>query len=354
MRTDIQMFPWHVACCTAPMSRRWLGWTAAGALMRLGKPHGVAAMGDAVNAVSRADTVRSPRTTRFASVGFEGIGFPQEDTMRNEQLFFRRLTPIAIAVLAISACHDAAPRVTGISASTQPQLGGPHVVRAPASKYFVEHERVRGRGERSRAGGCILSGADTLSPGQRVGERLVEYDPTSCAYIMARGDWLPKPATRTSSRKTRQSPAFGRPTPSGPVVAQGPAAAVASGSAWQRLFYEDPVQINVTETLLEVYYEISGGCVSWSSSTHTTTWLDQSGWALDFDDHYQVQGCSAWQHFGEAYFSNDSFCYPGITYNDYYTNEVTPLSDGRVAYSYSADAYGACSSFLTFGREKNA
>jgi hypothetical protein len=89
-------------------------------------------------------------------------------------------------------------------------------------------------------------------------------------------------------------------------------------------------------------------------SSIQTTWLDQSGWVLDSTTITKYRAVARGSISAKRTLATIRSATQALPNNDYYTNEVTPLSDGRVAYSYSADAYSACSSALTFGREKNA
>lgn len=277
------------------------------------------------------------------------------------------------------ACNDASapagrdPAMLGIDGP------GAQLVRARTNAAFVEHRRFLTLGTRLD-GHCVFSSTDTLTPGEHYVDRIVAYDVNTCDFITGRGDWAsPRehwPAGDFQSKNTqilgRGHPAassisldaigrrswYAAATGTKPLwdwgdVSLGTAPPTYSAYASQYLYFEDPLQIDVTSSRLGVAWDYNTICVENSLSNHNIQWFYPTGWTLAGDSHSATPGCNSWPAYASAVFVNTPFCDQyAQTWTHITVNNIWPHADGNAVMDDSAYADGDCSALLTYYRER--
>jgi hypothetical protein len=260
-------------------------------------------------------------------------------------------------------------------------------VRAPASSRFVERTRVRLKGVREPDGGCGFLREVTLKKGQRRAEREVEYDPTTCDFIVAEGEYRggadgydtfsterhfgrgrtdQVSASSSDVSTTSSSRSVGTWSTAG-AANQDLSAAAAYGTcpgtvgdiahAYQVLWYEDPPGLDVTKSDLDLAFQYNYVCVNAGRSYHTAQWLSGTGWRLTAYGHDAYFSGSS-QSYAEAVaytgFTNSVFgnvvpgCSNTETYTNFKPNQIRGFKDGYVTFIYYATKSGSCKDLLTF------
>lgn len=119
---------------------------------------------------------------------------------------------------------------------------------------------------------------------------------------------------------------------------------------YQKLYYEDPPQIDVTSVTARLRWTWTGSCTTWSS--HQSAW----GWFTFWDrtnywsgnDYANCAYGATTSNTGQ--YKNGVFCATIDAWNEYYTNYVQGHSDGSIYYEWHADKWGGCVNLLSFHR----
>jgi hypothetical protein len=264
----------------------------------------------------------------------------------------RRLT-LGLAVLVIAACAEASSPTAVNDAVVH--LEGANVQRSPADRNFLELSRSINRGESDGDGACVLSGSETAKIGAgTVVDKVVEIDLATCAYVMARGNWVAPEALTDITSKSAVISASAEKTLS---ASRGPPSPSLTGSAYyhanQKLWYYDPLAIHVTEDQTFVDYSLAGDCIGYSQGVHSVRWFTQSGWEEPWssganDDLF----CDFVRYESYSYYNNHNWCYPGVHHTEYPVNRVEVWAIGNVNFLWRARAYGDCPNSLWFNRSR--
>lgn len=124
--------------------------------------------------------------------------------------------------------------------------------------------------------------------------------------------------------------------------------------AQQHLWFEDPVDIDVTRTELHVIWEWEPGEILWTDAFYFNDWYAPSGWFLlnsHFDKYYVTP--VATEHNGYSIMQNEGFpCGQSWRHWTYYNpNSMTTYAGGTVSFYYNFYAVGDCANLLTPMRE---
>lgn len=258
----------------------------------------------------------------------------------------RALSTLVVISAVVTACNDfAAPRVE--RAARRPRRGNVATggeVRAPDLPGFVEDSRYKQTGDRNARGQCAFRNTETLRLGERSAIRIVEFDPISCEFTVARGQLTE--GLQATSRLERQSKGYhldfgGEATSmSGPGTPEAPAEDIPisspmPGVALQQLIAYDPFHIMLAEdgNTINYTWNTSTSCLTAAIGNHYTAWLAEDGWyrryAYAFGGGLSCQSASGSTTSG---FTNPIFCdlsggLPGgITDVDFTTNQITRSS----------------------------
>lgn len=93
----------------------------------------------------------------------------------------------------------------GAQDTTSPvRLTGKDVIRAPEDPRFTERDRVLVKGYRNERGVCVFDRRTHVTKGERFTEKVIERDPTTCMFVVARGQQTSADAVtdRTHSSKS--------------------------------------------------------------------------------------------------------------------------------------------------------
>jgi hypothetical protein len=259
----------------------------------------------------------------------------------------------------------------------------PH--RRPPAAACVESSRSTEQGTRTTSGGCVAKLAESLPRGSRVTLRIVEYDPQTCEYVLARGSLRQHPAPAPGSRSMAAAYFVrGKPFPStGPIAtldACDPAAEqccdnmdtcggsgggdaggasggfLASGMAMQDLIVYDPVGavVNQDQNTIQYTWNMATRCVVSATGRHYTYWLVYSGWSQKYSYAFPAGGgCSTGGTTTSGY-HNGFFCTAfgyigeGATDIDYTTNQVIVTPGQPTYFVQMAYLTGGCRSFLGY------
>ena len=125
-----------------------------------------------------------------------------------------------------------------------------------------------------------------------------------------------------------------------------------------KLYHEDPLQIDVTESIHDVTWHWNYTCANDARSAYTSRWCDQSGWRLTNHQHFHIPDIhQRWAQFvGKSSFRNSEFCSPpwadNTTYSEYDPNLIEIRADGWSVFSNYGNAWGACASWLEYQLEQ--
>lgn len=269
-----------------------------------------------------------------------------------------QLPLLAVSALVAGGCQDAtAPKTNPGRLS----LKGDAVVLAVIDPQFTEHERFLIKGHRLKGsrlkglrptwGVCAYDRRILVAKGQHFTERVMEFDPVSCRFIVARGDHAPPEAV--DGRKVSQLGSVTSSTLS--TSARFSLAVAGSSYSWQRLYHEDVLQIDVTSSKITFDWTYDGTRASATGSEHIMEWFSDSGWSLIGDTHnmspqYQCQSITTAQ--ATASFLNQGFCFPGSTTEAWYdVNKIEGMPDGSAWMSNRGYASGDCSDGLAYHYE---
>jgi hypothetical protein len=121
---------------------------------------------------------------------------------------------------------------------------------------------------------------------------------------------------------------------------------------YQKLYYEDPPQIDVTSVTARLRWTWTGSCTTWSQHQAAWGWYSSSGWSRTNSWYgYDYANCAygaTTSNTGQ--YRNGSFCASVDTWNEYYTNYLQGHSDGSSYYEWSANKWGGCANLLSFHR----
>ena len=330
---------------------------------------------------------------------------PQRQKQRQVHYrIFRRApfaTAFAIAIpLLFQACSEPdAPTAFDSQATAElsGQLVGPRVIRYPSHRTITA--RIPVRGTRGQNGECHLARSVKLSKCESILETVIEYDPDTCRFIIARhpSDQLVIPAdggqtegsdsllfqpsgalshdygTSTIVDTIQQSGGSGGGGAVPFLQQQDPEACYEAtgfvGTGILKVWHQDPIGLQVTSadhTNL-FFYLPQEQCVQWSQSTLTTSWFLPTQWfPTGFPSYPRIDltplpSNNEWQWVqavGRANFENRFFANMnptcGIspderTYTRYW-NELRLFNDGDVTFSLgNTYTWGDCSELLQLG-----
>jgi hypothetical protein len=195
------------------------------------------------------------------------------------------------------------------------------------------------RGQRLGDGGCRFSGSETADPDAFDGpveERQVAVNIASCVMITELG----RPPS--DGRAGEQQAA---PTEEGLEVAS----LATSRSAWHKTYFEDPSGLDQTSARTNVSWTFDGSCVT-GSWNHVTNYGTFGSWSRVSSNTTKSSGCSGAVTSSRSEFLSQTYCAGFDTRNEYDPNWVSGEGDGTYDMTWSADAWGGCSSVLSFHR----
>ena len=266
---------------------------------------------------------------------------------------------LGILVLALAmGCADRGPP-TAETPSKEPHLVGPRVVRAPENPNFHAKARLMYQGRRDDTGQCMFGHESTLKAGERVVERIAEYDPDTCMYVVEQGDY----DVRSVRPRFGDSTTFRIERGAGwPSASPGPGAnsLFSYSMSWiscaqQHLWFEDPLFLDVARSELHVIWEWEPSEVLSAYGSHYLDPLTTTGWYVvdAFVDKYFIDPAQVVVN-GYGTFENTGFpCGPaGSQHWAYFSpNGITVRAGGTVTFSWYAYAVGPCANLLTLYRQ---
>ena len=126
---------------------------------------------------------------------------------------------------------------------------------------------------------------------------------------------------------------------------------------YQKQYYEDPAQIDVTSVTARVRWTWTGTCTTWSKHSFGSGWYTPSGWSrLSYTSGTDRSCTYGATSSNAATYRNTIFCdgIPGSnsfdTHNDFYTNYVQGRSNGVTYYQWDARKWGGCTNLLSWHR----
>jgi hypothetical protein len=252
---------------------------------------------------------------------------------------------VLISIVLVASCGDRERVPSGPSNNAEAS----DLVRAPVNADFTESDRIQVNGSFDEEARCILRRSYTLPPGNGIyGERIVEFSRSACTFTVARGRWSRLPGHNQGHTD--------RVVGSGKTVrhTSGPSAGddglFTSGEAWQQLWYEDPIGLNVSEDRITLEWQGSQNCgIDDYSYTHDMYWLTATGWVRMFHDKVDEEGdCDTRTVWSWSNYMNDDFCFwdPDPTGTSYFTNMVTGRNGIAPVFEYSFAANGGCAGWL--------
>jgi hypothetical protein len=302
-----------------------------------------------------------------------------------------------VGLVACDTIDDTTAPVIPIAGQSALTLLGPSVQKkvhpvSETGRFLVE-------GQRTATGGCSFRLETRIRPGgePRI-ERIAEYDPDTCQFIVATYEWRAFAAwyrdtrgdtlrheSRFKGRKSDGAPAgisspalssheytemstehevqhqSGGGGSAAPSRAHGEGCAPTIGwdeTAWQTIITEDPVNINTSESHHDIFYFYQDGvCVNYVRSLLLSKVLSFSGWEIQTHYHPDPEPLSSeWRAVATMPFQvmrNTSFApqycitQPGAgnTYT-YYRNWLTAWYDGYTSYLWEGYSEGGCASWL--------
>ena len=97
--------------------------------------------------------------------------------------------------------------------------------------------------------------------------------------------------------------------------------ATGSSSAYYKVWWEDVINLKVTEAKSNISWAYNGSCVTAASGSLDTWWLTASGWSKYSSGSWVTTGCASRKVYSDATFKNAAFCWPGTVWN--YYDDVT-------------------------------
>ena len=304
----------------------------------------------------------------------------------------RRITIFAASLSILAACSDATVGPDpSITAPQSPSRNRATVLPdgkmvAPDLPGFVEHARVERLGSRNAKGACVVQESEQLSPGQRVAFRIVAFNPTTCAYTVARGDLT---RAKQSSNALREAGAAAYDLSSGATDASGgepitallvpppptpipgipppptwppppPPPTILPGFAYQAIYAYDPIGLTMNEDDNQISYtwNTGTGCLVSASGSHRTYWLSYDGWYQRYSYAFgQGLTCQSAGGVTTSGYTNPIFCdlvgyIPGgITDVDYTSNSIT-VHPRYTTFVWFATYGGGCLDFIGLAIER--
>lgn len=202
-------------------------------------------------------------------------------------------------------------------------------------------------GYRSGDGSCTFAfPALTLAPDEdRIEARQLSIDYTDCTTEIEIGiprvlHQDPQEGSSTTARMASDS----SPTAGGSVLATG------SGSGYFKVWWEDPVNLDVHSVTTNISWAWDGTCVNASSGSGNMWWQSWTGWTNTSGTIYDYKSCGYHRHWVNATFQNSIFpgCRPvGIVVTSYYSNVLAEgAADGGllgwVGSTYTTQSGGFC------------
>ena len=287
----------------------------------------------------------------------------------------RALSTLVVISAVVTACNDfAAPRVE--RAARRPRRGNVATggeVRAPDLPGFVEDSRYKQTGDRNARGQCAFRNTETLRLGERSAIRIVEFDPISCEFTVARGQLTE--GLQATSRLERQSKGYhldfgGEATSmSGPGTPEAPAEDIPisspmPGVALQQLIAYDPFHIMLAEdgNTINYTWNTSTSCLTAAIGNHYTAWLAEDGWyrryAYAFGGGLSCQSASGSTTSDSQ--TRSSVTSPEVcpeespTWISRRTRSPVHPGDGNVTFQYYATKGGGCETYIGMTIERAA
>jgi len=282
----------------------------------------------------------------------------------------------SLVVLAGTACAN---EPLGVGSAPTLSLEGPNVIRHTQRRPILE--RLLIQGARSEGGVCGFTHSVRLGGGQEVFESLLEYDPDTCRFIIARHPvdsalaatkWVPgvtpgrpgRPSgapsadyeSQTTDVETELPPPGGGLSPSNHDYCSSHGQIGPDHWGSQKMYFDDPIGIRVTRSDLDFYFmnDLDYQCVTYAHSYLLSEWYRTSGWYLTQHEHYQGPADTHWtwmRAIGYQTMRNDAFgdifCQGYSTWTHYNPNEVRMFWDGYTTFDWNYYAVGGCSSWLT-------
>lgn len=227
-----------------------------------------------------------------------------------------RYVPLAaIAALCASCTGDVPTQVSkGPAATDATHLSGDSILHAPNDPNFAESHREIRPGVKTSTGACRFGGHGYLKPGEYAAERVVEVNPVTCDYVVARGI-LTHPLNSLANRvpsTARTSNALSDPDYD--QYSQDLEVPSTSGSSyrWQRVAWVDPALIEVVWQRVQSWWDWDYNCTTNVRGLGDARWLRVTGWRLGtFDGEGHVgSNCASHVHLVYGTYYNDTWCAP--------------------------------------------
>jgi hypothetical protein len=245
----------------------------------------------------------------------------------------------AIAALCVSCTGDAPTEVSkGPAATDVIHLSGDSILHAPNDPNFAESRREIRPGVKTSKGGCRFGGAGYLKRGEYAAERVVEVNPVTCDYVVARGVF-----THPFNSLANRLPSTARTSnvssdPDYEEYSQNLEMPSISGSThnWQRVAWYDPLFIDVVWQRVQSWWDWDYRCVSNVRGLGDARWLRITGWRLGTFDGEGRSGsdCTTHEHLVYGTYHNDTWCAPfGSVSLEVFTSN-TPDAIGGLYYDH--------------------
>lgn len=109
--------------------------------------------------------------------------------------------------------------------------------------------------------------------------------------------------------------------------------AAAGASGFYRVWWEDVINLKVTEVKSEIAWTFNGTCVTSASGSAYYWWRSGTGWLKDGSNSWISDGCASRAVNTDAVYKNGAFCWPGTVWNYYSDVVVRGRNDGSIGSS---------------------
>ena len=217
----------------------------------------------------------------------------------------------AITALCASCSGDLSTQISRDRAATDAvHLPGESVLHAPNDPSFVESGRQIRLGSKTPSGGCRFGGRRYLKRGEYAAERVVEINPVTCDYVVASG-MFNHAVGALGDRAPAASMMDDYDYYSQDVTTLS--AAGGSNRGWQRVWWYDPVTLEVVSQRLETWFDYNYTCLLSPLGTASAKWLRETGWRKTVFDAAGQWGNTCATAYFQVYgtYDNNQWCYPG-------------------------------------------
>lgn len=226
-----------------------------------------------------------------------------------------------------------------------------------SSSVIVQGEHIVSR---DGVSGCTYRGVETNSPGE-IGvtevkiSREIAHNSHSCQMefetaVLTVGQARALDIISEPVKMKTASAAAGKVQHSSQSDGTWLRSATTTGT-YQKLYYEDPPQIDVTSVTARVRWTYTGTCTTWSRHSAAWGWYSPSGWSRTAHSWGHDRSCEYGATTSNSgTYRNGTFCASVDTWNRYNVNYVQGLSNGSIRYEWDHQKWGGCTILLSFHR----